>query len=405
MSIDRFGYRQKNRLAKFAAGSPRLAQLASSFPLLFFALATGYGNARQRALALRMVDDGCKLRDIAAVMELPMALRRVVPAMLIEPLVVARLTDKGATSLASRALRAGPSQRNSVAVGFYGSRLYNEAFGVWLAQISVCDRVRELEAVRAVAIYAWASNQMDDPDVSLGVPPWVRELSLETACDNAREWINRLQWRRYFQGLPLKDHWMRPGSYEGFDIVPLLTMADLKAEIAVMRNCLAAYVPRLISGKTRLYGVRRGKDRLATVEVAHTGDDTLVMMQTKGPGNVTVSTAIFRAVEKWWSDHRPWKAVPHACSEDVAAAERVFIDIVRRYRAACNIGSGFWESGVSLNGMESDLQTVLHDRDVRYGGRGEVGLVVPVIGDRTHCSVTSAVGRRPALAEATPYPG
>lgn len=380
MSIDRFGYRQKKRLAKFAARSPRLAQLASSFPLLFFALATGYGTARKRALALRMVEDGCKLRDIAAVMELPMVLRAVPPALLREKLVTARFSDKNAAKLVSFARTAGPSQRNAIAAAFYGSRLYNDSFGVWLAHIAVCDRVIQLEAVRAIALYAWASHQTHDPEVCFGVPPWCPELSLETACSNARLWIDRQQWGGFYAGKPLEDRWMRPGCYDGFDIVPLLTMAELKAETAVMRNCLGSYAPRLIGGCTRLYGVRKDGTPIATAEIVLGRRNRLRLAQVKGPQNADVPREVLRAVHRWWSEHAPWTGVPHEAADSFDPADERFEHIVRRYLKDGGRRLDLWSSRMSVIAFERELLAVIDDKAWRYGGRKAAGWALPAIG-------------------------
>ena len=357
MTIDRFSYRQKKRLAKFAARSERIAQLATSFPLLFFALATRYGTEGQRRRALELVEQGRRLREVAAVMQLPMALRHAEPEMLTEKLPRGQLTEKAAARLVSFAKAHQASHGNAISVGFYGSRLYCDAFGVWLAHVCVSEWARLLGPMRAIAIYAWATNQKDDPGLGMGVEPWNPDLSPQTAYDRAREWGDRLERRCYFGEVPLEDHWMRTGSYGGYVIEPLLTYAAFEAEIKAMQNCLKHYAPRLANGNVRLYSVRRGADKIGTVEVVIDPNGSLWRSHFLGPRNTPVPDDAFKAVQTWWLEHKPWVGKPHGRHKTAERADSAFAQIADRYLKACGNSPELW-SHYTFNSYLIDLELV-----------------------------------------------
>ncbi|MBS0242721.1 MAG: hypothetical protein JSS20_11135, partial [Proteobacteria bacterium] len=59
--------------------SPYLADLATTFPLLFHMLATDTGDFAHRAAVLRLVENGEPLAKAAIAYKLPLCLRRVPP--------------------------------------------------------------------------------------------------------------------------------------------------------------------------------------------------------------------------------------------------------------------------------------------------------------------------------------
>lgn len=368
MGIDRFVFAVEHReqLASLSARSDRLAALASSFPLLFFALATGYGNDGETAQAIRMVEEGHDLKDVAAVLQLPMALKRVKPEMLTEALVRAQFTQEGAARLTRFAGRAGPTQSNGVAVAFYGSRLADDAFGVWLAQQCVCDRAHQLEAVRWIALYAWASNQVDDPGLNLAAQPWCPGFSFRMTFIEMQNWVHRLRWRPYFQGVALPDRWMHAGSHGGYDFVPLRTFADMQENVATLPNGLGWCADRLMHGTTRYYGVRRSGDVIATIEVVWNGMDGYCITGISGHPGQTLSPDANAAIDAWWSDHAPWRGARQELPLESPGPEQVFLDIERRYARARHIGGGFWRTPFTWSSYLPDLHALARGREIGH---------------------------------------
>jgi hypothetical protein len=85
----RFPIRSRGEIYSIIARSPRMAQLAETFPLLAYAINVGssdhwrYRSSRRNlapaAQAMRMVKAGAKLNAVAGLMEIPLALRKLKP--------------------------------------------------------------------------------------------------------------------------------------------------------------------------------------------------------------------------------------------------------------------------------------------------------------------------------------
>src|SRR3974390_229751 len=77
--IARFPGSVRARVRSCAAASPCMSQLAITFPLLLQAIATEYGPSEARSAAIKLVELGRPLAEVAAEIGLPLCLRRIPP--------------------------------------------------------------------------------------------------------------------------------------------------------------------------------------------------------------------------------------------------------------------------------------------------------------------------------------
>jgi hypothetical protein len=75
----RFTFQHREHIYRAAALSPRALQLTETFPVLAMAIYSDLCFADYARRAAHLVDRGARLRDVAAVMNIPMAPRRVKP--------------------------------------------------------------------------------------------------------------------------------------------------------------------------------------------------------------------------------------------------------------------------------------------------------------------------------------
>jgi hypothetical protein len=79
MLVDRFDAARRRSVRRLVSTSPRLADLAISFPAAVYALASRQGAQRRRQKALQLTIEGAPLRDVAVALDLPLWLRRLPP--------------------------------------------------------------------------------------------------------------------------------------------------------------------------------------------------------------------------------------------------------------------------------------------------------------------------------------
>lgn len=87
----------------------------------------------------------------------------------------------------------------------------------------------------------------------------------------------------------------RDGEYE---IVPLLTSADLAAEGRRMHNCVGSYDHQCYAGYTRIFSIRQAGKPLATAEINYYHDRRWRLGQVRGPCNTGAPAAILAVAQR-----------------------------------------------------------------------------------------------------------
>lgn len=357
MSLERFAFENKDRLEACAALSGRVRQLAASFPLAFFALATCYGPQSARDKAVALTEAGFPLKDIGETLGLPFALRRVPPEALACALTPARMNSRQAQALVDRLHNKPELAPRTLAAAFYGARICRASFGTWLARPDIVQRLPDdMEAIRCVALYAWHSNQTDHWISHLARRPWCRTLSWTTALGHTKEWLRRLKFSVYFDGCPIHDTWVAGGRVNGFDIVPLVTTKDFIDEAEAMHNCLLDYADRLRANAVRLFSVRQNGARVGTVEIRCTlGGALLEKGQFCGPRNWRPPLQAQAAVEAWWTNQNLPPSSWRPPAPDRSYEER-FATILEPYLNDRDIRRGFWRRPLTLPNLSEELR-------------------------------------------------
>lgn len=301
--IKRFDRGYRRRLRKFTRTSSRHGDLLFTFPAVAFALVSGRGTTDQRAEAVRYVRDGAPLAQIAGTLELPNWMRRLPPEAFTRPIgkvatgiafgrkIVGRLPQEA--DLASAWMQA-----HEVAVD-----AADEDFAYWLAGQHIYANPFNGEApVRPLAIYAWYSRQDDVRGRRLMHKAWNKQMKFQVAVRQMCDWYERVM-----ADLTRADQKRGPGRYSkrqrrhGYIMVPLRSATELDEEGRMMNNCVGSYAGMVAARECLIYSVRRGSQRVATLEVRWHGGMPRIW-QLEAPNNNVAPQAIWDAVNQWLAD-------------------------------------------------------------------------------------------------------
>jgi PcfJ-like protein len=308
-------------------------QLAESFPLLaYLTYVHSRGDQDKRNAASAMVDRGVMLRDIAAIWELPMALRRVKPGAvhlvfgllqkrpqlldhMPEPLpqmrrwliAVRNAESLGGGDYATWVARNWSDIRDLqemqdlgdwiTASALYARAQTNQELEHWAQQNAparLAARVRELVLVEATQQFNPAVNQ---PPIER---PFVSSMSLRTVRELSAQWHESVAQAKESEVRPFPQPWF-PASklVNGYEVVPIVNSADLYREGKTMHHCVGSYSHDVIAGRKYIYSVREGDDRIATFELVRNGDAKAALGQIRGNCNAHVPKQITDAVRRW----------------------------------------------------------------------------------------------------------
>lgn len=286
--------------------SPRVADLASTFPLLFFMLATDTGPFSRRLDVLRRAELGKPLSEVAAAYQLPLCLRRIQPEACVAPLPWVRWSRRAAPLLANHIPESQLETANWLAAVFAAARACHEDFGLWMARQPqvLAGRPLDIRLLQPLALYAWHAGQAETALSCITVTPWSPKFSLDRATDETDAWLTRLQLLVQCGSYPIADTWLEPGQIGEFQFVPLVTWDGLRAERIAMRNCLHTYIDKLAAGACRLFAVKAGNRSVATLEITPNGVGGVAMTQLKGPGNGRVALEIKTAARQWFESQK-----------------------------------------------------------------------------------------------------
>lgn len=301
-AIEKFESRFWLRLIECAGISERIAQLATTHPLVFFALATRYGPLKYRREAVRLAVDGHPLRDICAAIGLPLPLRRIPPEACARLLPHVRWSPTAGRNLAPLVPKTPETAALWLPRVHLAHRYGDEEFALWFAAQHTLLAKRSIgrAALTTLAIYAWNTRFAPLPLEASPIPPWTREMSLELAITRCASWFQQIQVVCDLTPEGLIDPWLPGGSVGSYIITPLLTPEQLLAEARHMQNCVASYSFSLAVNECRLYSVFSGSKHVATFELRYSRRRMVYKIaQVKGPSNSTAPYPVMRAVQTW----------------------------------------------------------------------------------------------------------
>lgn len=333
----RFEASTRREVRRLLRASPRVAEMASVCPAVVHVLAARVAPVAARRKARRQIEDGASLKAVAATLGLPLWLRRLPPEAFsgaVPPLpdgeafarrIAARLPD-----------RPGKAGRwlNSVA---FAAAAADEAFAVWTAeQAAFHDSEASPRSFAILAAYAWFSRQPQTRAHELIVVPWRSEIAFDTALCAAKSWFNRMCLVLQLPPGVLTDTWLEPSEAMGYRFVPLLDHAALIEESRAMHNCADQYSERLSREKCRLFSVRRGDSRIATLEIGpHPREvGVLGIWQLKTRHNMPAPLDVWQAAYQWLAQQKELKRLPPLVAGERAFDSETWRTLMAPYRAA-----------------------------------------------------------------------
>ncbi len=315
---------------------PRVIDLASTFPLLFFMLLSNSGSLARRLQVINLAQEGKSLSDVATAYSLPLCLRRIAPDACTTALPWVDWSASAAHQLANHIPEGAAETGNWLTGVFYAARNCHEGFALWLArQRPLFGQVTlDTRLLMPLALYAWHSTQSDGPLASINVTPWSQQFGLPRAMDEADAWLSRLHMLTLSGSYPIADCWLKPGSIGHYDFVPITTYDQLISERVAMQNCLHTYVDRVADGTCRVFAVKTGGCSVATLELnRQVGSGIVHVAQLKGPGNVKAPAEILAAARLWAESQDERLIAPVRRPTDATTAARL-ADWLKPYRSA-----------------------------------------------------------------------
>lgn len=288
-------------IAGLTSCAPAVEDLADSYPALLFALATGYGTVRRRQGAFEAVVAGEPLKLAAALLELPLWLRRIPAQAFAQPLPILPCDEEFSVAAANRV----PSYPRDAAIWFdrllVSYRLVGREFSLWcLREPRMLPPHTTDEDMQWLLAWAWASLTPDFAGHRLLRGAWTPAIGWKRARDEVAIWRKRIDLVGALAG-ETRDPWLRDAQISGFDIVALRTVDDFVWESVAMENCLDQYAAHLAYGRVRVFSVRRDGRSIADVEVALKPDDSGApcISQVRGPRNRRAAPTVWQAVHAW----------------------------------------------------------------------------------------------------------
>jgi hypothetical protein len=298
--LRRYHPRFQRSVRSLAMRHSRIADLASSFPALLFALAVPRPGL-DPAPALARVIDGLALADVAAVVDVPLWLRKLPPEALVRP--IARLPDG---DLFRRQIANHLPQSPKLApiwlqVVSDVAELAHESAAVWIARELVREPRRVNPArLRLISLWAWFSRERDTFGHGLIERPWTPDMRIGSALEAVDHWRDTFTLHVSLGQRPIADMWLQAARVAGYDFLPLTSVAAISEEAKAMRNCLNTYGDRLAHNRSRLWSVRRDGERIATLKIARLSDDPLPnVVEFKGVGNAAVPRELWWVARQW----------------------------------------------------------------------------------------------------------
>ena len=321
----RFRFRYRYSIYRAAALSPRAMQITNAFPALSLAIFAqgGVGVNPNTRRAAELVEAGAPLKKIADLMRIPMAFRKVKPA---------------AADLALYVVNAVHDQRlvhaympDSLPRMKLWLRCIHLVKGLgpefieWVAKHSheiagaprevlsfLSDLTDWVTACHCASVPPHIFNAIiGDKDVQFHSPrgeqfvarAFSPDMSLKTVTKLSSDWHEAVANNMSGPHYEFPEPWCCAGEQCGYEIVPIVTSADLYREGHALHHCVGTQGRRVHTGETYFYSIRRQKERVATLELLRRGEGVAIG-QLRGSCNIQVSKKLVRAVRNWLRSQR-----------------------------------------------------------------------------------------------------
>jgi hypothetical protein len=347
----RFPFLYRESIYRACAQSRRALQLADTFPVLALIIySPAYfddqadRDARKRAAA-NLVERGARLRDVAAAIGIPMALRCIKP---------------GAAHLTAELLLQHPELLHYMPEALPRSKIWlrlvrgahkvDADFAKWAAR-NVGQLPRAFQEAKSVLsdIADWVragtateSDPSDDEEApwedrdqrggrQFVTRPFTPSMSFKTVTKLSAEWHEAVASNMSGPEFAFPAPWYPAAKIGAYEILPIDSSAELYREGAAMHHCAGTYANRVRDGATCVYSVRRDDERLATLALGRNGAKASVT-QLRGPCNAQPPKEVTAMVQRWLRAQKPLPLREEAPWEDGPSRGREALRHLRERR-------------------------------------------------------------------------
>jgi len=348
----RFPFSRRWIIYRLVARSQRMLQLADVFPLLAVEIARERDEAKF-AEAHRLLEAGVRLNKIAGLMDVSMAWRGLKPGAISCWSSVTELKDRSSfPELKDNVIydtmpSSLPAQRRWL-VAIRNSSWAGGPYIEWVARnyhLFDCPSF-DILAGRISDIGDWVQASY-----TVGVPKHVLhalgdltrrfgksggehvtrlfspDMSVATVTALSFAWHEAVALSDPKTQVPLPKPWREAAKIDEFDIVPLDTAAAIAAEGRAMHHCARTLLPSVRHGASYLYSVRKGDERVATVEVMRAlNGDGVSIRQMRGTANSILPVPLQTKLRKWARERDRWNIQPPVSSMPACPANARFDD-------------------------------------------------------------------------------
>jgi hypothetical protein len=307
----RFCFNHRENIYRAAALSRRALQLTDTFPVLALALYSAERWQRSDDLVARqnsaaaLVERGARLRDVAAAMDIPMALRRIKP---------------GAAHLLAEVFCEHPEIMHFMPEALPRSKVWlqlvrwaNHNVGVdyakWIAK-NLAQIPGGLQQAGAFVsdladwVRACTTTEADErvlPEVrgkQFVARPFTPSMSLKTVTKLSADWHEAVAADMSGPRFAFPSPWYPAAKLGTYEILPIESSAELYREGAAMHHCAGTYACEVKCGAIYVYSIRGDGERLATLELGRNGNRP-ALIQLRGPCNAQPPKEITAIVQRW----------------------------------------------------------------------------------------------------------
>jgi hypothetical protein len=314
----RFTFGHREDVYRASALSRRALQLTETFPVLALQIYSHPwrlrgGSAERRRAAAQLVDRGTRLRDVAAAMDVPIALRHIKPG-------VAHLaTDVFCLYPEILSYMPDTTSRQRIWLfvvdwAYQNCQKIGADFDLWaarhVAEISGRSH-REVGAFLANIsdwVTAGGAGAAGSEFVTRAFTP---SMSLKTVSALSAEWHEAVANNLDGPNAAFPPPWFPAAKIGNTEIVPIEDAATLYREGSAMHHCVGTYRDRVQSGEFYVYSMRRDGERVATLALGRYdrgGNGNVYLEQIRGACNIEPPKEIIATVRRWLRAQKPSQA-------------------------------------------------------------------------------------------------
>ena len=265
--------------------------------------------ARQKAAA-DLVERGARLRDVAAAMGIPMAMRCIKPgAAHLTPYVFNAFREH--PELLRLMPEALPRSRIWLPVVGRAHLRAGADFAEWAARTMphIPGGLEQVDSflsdisdwVRAGTGSGEAGEEITGRQFV--VRPFTPTMSLKTVTALSGDWHEAVASHMDGPQFAFPAPWYPAGKIGSYEILPIDNSAELYREGSAMHHCVGTYASEVKQGYFYVYSVRCDGKRLATLALARNGPgpdpQKTLLIEIRGPCNAEPPKETLSTVQKW----------------------------------------------------------------------------------------------------------